>query len=130
METLATNAVKANLVHFLAVDCVRRGNNQEAMAYLLKALINMHTLSDLRLRTRFFAIDSWTQDLADILWSVHEVLIVLKLTNLHAVKIISNYKLCTATITTMITFSTFLESSSIKPSCRYLEYGATTAISI
>ena len=59
METLATNAEKASLVHFLTVDCIYQGINgtRKVMAYLLKALINMCPLSDFRLRMGFMKID-------------------------------------------------------------------------
>ena len=73
LDTLATNSEKAGFVCFLTMECVRNENNENrrAMTYLLKALINMHSLSDFRLRMRCDETDTWIEDLDDILWSVN-----------------------------------------------------------
>jgi hypothetical protein len=54
IETLARNPEKAALVRFLTMESARNNveKNRRAMAYLLKALINMHSLSDFRVRMR------------------------------------------------------------------------------
>ena len=54
MKTLATNPRKAALVRFLTIEYtyITNGNlncEQEMTTYLLKSLINMHSLSDFRL---------------------------------------------------------------------------------
>jgi len=50
MDTLATNSEKAALVRFLTIEYARNNidKNQRVMTYLLKSLINMHSLSDFR----------------------------------------------------------------------------------
>ena len=70
LQTLATNLEKAGFVHFLAMDCRsgHRINNN-----LFNALVNMHFLSDFRLRLPRRYKDSWIEDLDEILWSVYEV---------------------------------------------------------
>ena len=84
METLATNSEKAALVHFMTVEYAREDTikNQRLTSYLSKSLINMHSLSDFRVR---FCPDEATakmiKDLGKILWSVFvKVLIISKLT--------------------------------------------------
>jgi len=54
METLATNPEKAALVCFLTVEYTRSeyDNNRKVTTYLSKSLINMHSLSDFRVRSR------------------------------------------------------------------------------
>ena len=122
LETLTTNSEKAGFVYFLTMECVRKENdeNRRAMTYLLKALINMHSLSDLRLRMCRYEPEVGA-NLDKILWSVYEleVLIFSKLITGNIVTLHFGYKLCTANL-----FSTFLESSGVKPNCRYLEYTA------
>ena len=54
METLATNSEKAALVRFLTIEYARDNlyKNLRVTTYLLKCLMNMHTLSDFRVRSR------------------------------------------------------------------------------
>ena len=78
MKTLATNPEKAALVRFLIIEYARHkiDKNRRVTTYLSKSLINMHSLSDFRLR-------SWPGDaelemmesLGKILWSVCKILI-------------------------------------------------------
>ena len=73
METLATNSEKAALVHFLTIEYARNNidKNQRVTTYLLKSLINMHTLSDFRVRSwRGEAEAQMMKSLDKILWSV------------------------------------------------------------
>jgi hypothetical protein len=71
METLATNSEKAGLVRFLIIeytsDNIRK--IQRVTTYLSKSLINMHSLSDFRIRSRPGKEEIIT-DLDKILWSV------------------------------------------------------------
>ena len=82
MKTLATNPEKAALVHSLTVeyvhDDINKNVNQRVTAYLLKGLINMHSLSDFRVRSRPGA--KMIRGLDKILWSVCNILISSKLT--------------------------------------------------
>ena len=80
METLATNPKKAALVHFLTIESTRNNidENQEAMTYLLKSLVNMHSLSDLRVRTHDEVKTPMRKKLNEILWSVCKFSIFLK----------------------------------------------------
>ena len=108
METLATNPEKAALVHFLTVEYARNNidKNRRVTTYLSKSLINMHSLSDFRVRSRP-ADTAQMKALGKILWSVCEILTFSSLSNDSAgdtVKVIFNYKLFIAT-----TFSTFLK---------------------
>ena len=75
METLATNPEKALLVHFLTVEYAHEifGTNQRVTTYLSKSLINMHTLSDFRIRCRPGG-EEMMKDLGKILWSVCKIL--------------------------------------------------------
>ena len=75
METLATNSEKAALVRFLTINyaCVRASTNmsQRLVSYLLKSLINMHSLSDLRVRSWLGGVKAHRQfikGLGMILW--------------------------------------------------------------
>jgi len=54
MKTLAANPEKAALVHFLIIEYSRDSleNNRGVTTYLTKSLINMHSLSDFRVRSR------------------------------------------------------------------------------
>ena len=54
METLATNPKKAALVRFLIIEYARHDKveNRKVTTYLSKSLINMHSLSDFRVRSR------------------------------------------------------------------------------
>ena len=73
-ETLATNPEKAGFVHFLTMECFRQKqkNWRTTMEYLLDALVNMHCLSDFRLRfLRGFEGKPWIESLDKILWSVY-----------------------------------------------------------
>ena len=89
LKTLATNPEKAGFVHFLAVErdyddlinprllvskkMKRKEDPLLAMIdCLLKALPNMHCLSDFRLRLpRGYDIEPWVKILDEILWSVY-----------------------------------------------------------
>lgn len=123
MKTLATNPEKAALVRFLTItytfiniDCDRR-----LTTILLKSLINMHSLSDFRMKS-WAGIKPIMMDegICKILWSVSKILIFTKLSGYDSagdtVKIIFDYELSTAS-----TFSTFLKSLRAKQNCRYLE---------
>ena len=132
LETLATNSEKAGFVRFLTMDIYYYENNPDGLnwepamiSYLLNALVNMHSLSDLRMRLS--PIKSWSESLDNILWSVYELgsFDLLKITAGDTVTFMQvfDYKLCTA-----MQISTFLESSRVKPSCRYLEYTIITAM--
>ena len=90
METLAANSEKAALVHFLTINYTRdnMNKNRRVTNYLSKCLINMHSLSDFRLR-------SWSNDheaemmmkcVGKILWSVCKILVFSKLSNDFAVE--------------------------------------------
>ena len=82
LETLATNSEKAGFVHFLTIESgfhkfqkkKKRKKNydplQEPMGYLLSALVNMHSLSDLRLRLPL-GYYGFKLCLDKILWSVY-----------------------------------------------------------
>ena len=81
LETLATNPEKAGFVHFLTMECFRqkkrkkKGNDdhrREMIEFLLNALVNMHCLSDFRLRfLRAHELEPWIESLDKILWSVY-----------------------------------------------------------
>ena len=123
METLATNSEKAALVCFLIIEytCDNINKNQRVTTYLSKSLINMRSLSDLRVRAHPNDLKSaeMIYSLAKILWSVSKMCDLLE-TNDSAgdtVKIIFDYMLFTAT-----TFSTYLKSLRVKPICKYLDY--------
>ena len=81
METLATNPEKANLVRFLTIELGFSRNKimdkyRRVMTYLSKSLINMHSLSDLRVRSWPSDNESeMMKDLDNILWSVCKFLI-------------------------------------------------------
>ena len=121
METLATNPKKAALVHSLIIEYARYDEmgNQKVTTYLLKSLINMHSLSDFRVRSRPGGeVDM--KGLNKILWSVFKILIPQTPNNDSAgdtVEVIFNYTPFTST-----TFSIFLKSLRVKPNCRYLDY--------
>jgi hypothetical protein len=68
IETLATNPEKAGFVRFLLVTMEFEDDQHRAISYLLNALVNMHSLSDLRLAVP----KPWTESLNKILWSVYE----------------------------------------------------------
>ena len=82
MKTLATNPEKAALVRFLTVDFgndnITKNQTTRVITYLSKSLINMHSLSDLRVRSRPGA--KMIKGLDKILWSVCKNLIFSKLT--------------------------------------------------
>ena len=124
METLATNPKKAALVHTLIIEYYARYDrdekgNQKVRTYLSKSLINMHSLSDFRVRSRPGGeVDM--KDLNRILWSVFKTIISQTPNNDSAgdtVEVIFNY-----TPFTSSTFSIFLKSLRVKPHCRYLDY--------
>jgi hypothetical protein len=121
METLATNPEKAALVRSLIIEYARDMNieNRRVTTYLSKSLINMHSLSDFRVRSRP-SNEAEMKGLGKILKSVCKILIFSKPNNDSAgdtVEVIFDCTLFTAT-----TFSTFHKSLRVKPSCRYLEY--------
>ena len=125
LKTLATNSEKAGFVRFLtmerAIDPHNNSDRQWAIHYLLNALVNMHSLSDFRLRMPWCYGDRpWIDTLNKILWSVYELgsfLIFRKLTSGDTVTIIFDYKPCSA-----MSLSTFLKSSRVRPKCRCLEH--------
>ena len=90
METLATNPGKAALVRFLTVEYTRdniRNNNRKITTYLSKSLINMHSLSDFRVRSRpGDKEEKMIKGLSKILWSVRKISIFSKLTILLAIQ--------------------------------------------
>ena len=121
METLATNPEKAALVHFLIIEYARDTNieNRRVTTYLSKSLINMHSLSDFRIRSRP-SNEAEMMGLGKILGSVCKNYISSKPINDSTgdtVEVIFDYTLFTAT-----TFSIFLKSLRVNPSCRYLDY--------
>jgi hypothetical protein len=75
MEILARNQEKAALVRSLTIEyarCTGSGNidkNRKVTTYLSKSLINMHTLSDLRIRVLPDG-EGMSLELEKILWSV------------------------------------------------------------
>ena len=72
METLATNSEKAALVRFLIIEYSRNNTkNQRVATYLSKGLINMHTLSDFRVRLPPGEVEeNMIKGIGEILWSV------------------------------------------------------------
>ena len=76
LETLATNSEKATLVRFLTIEYGYDNidYNQNVTTYLSKSLINMQSLSDLRIRCRP-GDEVMMKDLGKILWSVCNFLI-------------------------------------------------------
>jgi hypothetical protein len=81
LETLAMNSEKASFVRFLTWEYVyynMTNDFQQAISYLLNALVNMHSLSDFRLRLGMFrrrdVTQPWIDSLDKILWSVYELL--------------------------------------------------------
>ena len=128
METLATNPEKAAFVRFLTIEYARDNivKNRRVTTYLLQSLLNMHSLSDFRIRSRP-GDEAQMKGLDKILWSVVKTLIFSKLTILlgDTVKVIFDCKRCTAR-----TFSTFLKSLRVKLNCRYLEYTCLAVIDI
>ena len=76
METLAANPEKAALVRFLTIEYGYDNidYNQNVTTYLSKSLINMQSLSDLRIRCRP-GDEVMMKDLGKILWSVCNFLI-------------------------------------------------------
>ena len=80
METLATNPEKAALVRFLTIDLgysrdkIIDENIRKVMTYLSKSLINMHSLSDLRVRSWHGEVEAeMMKGLGEILWSVYKI---------------------------------------------------------
>jgi hypothetical protein len=92
METLATNSEKAALVRFLTVeyaplylrDNIQVDNivkNLKVTTYLSKSLINMHCLSDFRVKLNHDEAEvEMINGLGKILWSVLKILIFSELT--------------------------------------------------
>ena len=116
VEALASNPEKAALVRFLTIEYTdNMDENREGRltTYLSKSLINMHSLSDFRLRSRRRNLGkAWMKDLSKILWSVCKLLIFLRTNKSDTVEVIFDYKLFTATT---LSFSTFLKSLRVKP---------------
>ena len=79
METLATNPEKAALVHSLVIEYARDQDieNRRVTTYLSKSLINMHFLSDFRIRS-YPSNEAEMNGLGKILWSVCKILIFSK----------------------------------------------------
>ena len=75
LETLATNSEKAGFVRFLAMEYFphEKDHHRRATSYLLNALVNMQSLSDLRLRMPRYEVQSWMKSLNKVLWSVYEL---------------------------------------------------------
>ena len=72
---MATNSEKAGFVRSLALEDYRTlGDHQQAISYLLNALVvNMHSLSDFRLRIPWrYGDQPWFRSLEKILWSVYD----------------------------------------------------------
>ena len=81
METLATNSEKAALVRFLTVEYARDGiaKNRIVTDCLSKSLIDMHTLSDFRVRSRPGEVEAeMIRGLGKIIWLVCRLLIFSK----------------------------------------------------
>ena len=90
LETLATNSEKAILVRFLTVEYAYElfEDNQRMTTYLSNSLINMHSLSDFRIRCRP-GDEAMMKSLGKILWSVSKIfdlLVKAKKTILLAIK--------------------------------------------
>ena len=84
METLATNPEKAALVRFLTINYSRHkiDNNRRVTAFLSKSLINMHSLSDFRIRSWPGEVQvEMMKGLGKILWLVCKILIFSKTRN-------------------------------------------------
>jgi hypothetical protein len=76
METLATNPEKAALVRFLTIEYARDkiDKNRRVTTYLSKSLINMHYLSDFRVRSWPGKAEAeMMKGLGKILWSVCKI---------------------------------------------------------
>ena len=78
LETLATNSEKAGFVRFLAmghVDYETDDCHRKSIDYLLSnVLVNMHSLSDFRLRMPPCEVQPWIESrIIKILWSVYEL---------------------------------------------------------
>ena len=73
METLATNSEKAALVRFLTIEYAsdNTSKNRKVTTYLSKSLINMHSLSDFRIKSFVCGVEAHLlMRLGKILWSV------------------------------------------------------------
>ena len=73
MEILATSSEKAGLVRYLTIEYARNKitTNRRMTTYLSKSLVNMHSLSDLRVRSSPSKIvGQMIKGLGKILWSV------------------------------------------------------------
>ena len=103
METLTTNSEKAALVRFLTIEYTGDNNkNQRATTYLSKSLINMSSLSDLRVGAPHDNSEAaeMIKSLGTILWSVSKIMIPLQTNDSagNTVKIIFDYMLFTASM--------------------------------
>ena len=121
MEILATNPKKAALVHFLIIEFSHATfQSRKVMFYLSKSLINMHSLSDFRVRS-CPGDEVEMKGLNEIVWSVFKILIPQTPNSNHSagdiVEVIFNYTPFTST-----TFPTFFKSLRVKPNCKYLDY--------
>jgi hypothetical protein len=87
LETLAENSEKAAFVRFLTIEYTYDNidKNQRVTTCLSKSLINMHSLSDFRVRSWPGEAEEEMKDLGKILWSVCEIFIFSKLTILLAI---------------------------------------------
>ena len=79
METLASNPEKAALVRFLVIEytCNDNEKNQRVTTFLSKSLINMHSLSDFRMRSPV-RDEEQMKGLGKILWLVCKIFDLLK----------------------------------------------------
>ena len=71
VATLATNPEKAALVRSLTVEykCYNTKKNRKVTTYLSKSLVNMHILSDLRIKSPIGGVESQAiKGLGKIIW--------------------------------------------------------------
>jgi hypothetical protein len=122
METLAKFSEKAGLVRFLTIEYASDNTyrNRRVTTFLSRSLINMHSLSDLRVRSCPGGVEAQSiMKLGKIFWSVYKNLNHLK-TNDSAgdtVKVIFDYELFTVT-----TYSTYLELLRVNLNYSCLDY--------
>ena len=78
METLVIFSEKAALVRILTIEyaCNNTKKNRRVTTYLSKSLINMHSLSDFRVKSCIGGVESQSiKGLGKILWSVCRIFI-------------------------------------------------------
>jgi hypothetical protein len=88
MKTLAENSEKAAFVRFLTIKYAfnNLNKNWRVTTYLLRSLINMHSLSDFWVTSHGSeAVTQMMKGLGKIIWSVCEIFIFSKLTILLAI---------------------------------------------